>query len=415
MKIARVIPLLTTGYPMKLSNNRPVSILPLFSKLFERLMYNRLISFVNKHEISYSLQFGFRHGYSTSLAMIYLVDEISQSLDNGDYLLGLYLDFTKALDTANNAILLQKLEHYGARGVTLNWFKSYLSGRTQFVDYQGVRSTTCCITCGVPKGSILGPLSFLLYINDLYHVSSILVGLLFADDFNMFMSGKNPDELIHTTNKEMKKIANWLEINKLTLNIGKTHYMLFRNSDKKAHLTQKLVIRGQEIEMVESTKFLVYLDSRLAWRNHIDYIKCKISRGTGIVCKARKYLNQSILISLYYVFMYPYLNYCVDVWGIHTNLTQILHWDCRKESCVLLLGLQNSRTLRYYLVNYIFWTWSKFTTVPCRCSCTDIVITCYRIPFVIFSNPILRFTRATHDNLAIIMYSCVPSFTRLIY
>ena len=114
----------------------------------------------------------------------------------------------------------------------------------------------------------------------------------------------------------MEKIVNWLEINKLTLNIGKTHYMLFRNSHKKAHLTQKLVIRGQEIEMVESTKFLgVYLDSRLAWRNHIDYIKGKISRGIGIICKARKYLNQSTLISLYYAFIYPYLNYCAEVWG----------------------------------------------------------------------------------------------------
>ena len=168
-------------------------------------MYNRLISFVNKHDILYSLQFGFRHGYSTILAMIYLVDKISQSLDNGDYVLGLYLDFTKAFDIVNHAILLQKLEHYGVRGVALNWFKSYLSGRTQFVDYQGVRSTTCHITCGVPQGSILGPLLFLLYINDLSHVSSILFGLLFADDTNMFMSGKNPDELIHYTNKEMEK------------------------------------------------------------------------------------------------------------------------------------------------------------------------------------------------------------------
>ena len=146
--------------------------------------------------------------------------------------------------------------------------------------------------CRVPQGSILCQFLFSLDINDLSHVSSILFGLLFADDSNMFMSGKNPDESIHATNKEMKKNVNWLEINKLTLNISKTHYMLFRNSLKKAHLTQKLLIRGPGIEMVESTKFLgVYLNSTLAGRNHIDYIKGKILHGIGIICKARKYLN----------------------------------------------------------------------------------------------------------------------------
>ena len=211
--------------------------------------------------------------------------------------------------------MLQKLEHYGVGGIALNWFKSYISGRTQFVDYEGVHSSTCLITCGVLQGSILGPLLFLLSINDFSNVSSILLGLLFADDSNMFMSGKNPDEMIQTINKEMEKIENWLEINKLTLNISKTHFMYFRNSCKKMSLTQKLMIRGHEIGMVESTKLLgVYLDSRLSWCNHIEYIKDKISHGIGIICKSRKYLNQSTLISLYYAFIYPYLNYCVEVW-----------------------------------------------------------------------------------------------------
>ena len=111
--------------------------------------------------------------------------------------------------TSNKPPACEILEHYGVRGVALNWLKSYLSGWKQFVDYQGVRSTTCHITCGVSQGSILGPLLFLFYINDLSHVSSILFGLLFADDSNMFMSGKNPNELIHTTYKEMENIVNW--------------------------------------------------------------------------------------------------------------------------------------------------------------------------------------------------------------
>ena len=224
MKIARVIPLLKTGDPMVLTNYRPVSVLPVFSKVLERLMYNRLISFVNKHKLLYSYQFGFRERYSTSLAMINLVDRISQALDDGDYVLGLYLDFTKAFDTVNHQILLQKLEHYGIRGIGLEWFRSYLSHREQYVDFDGTKSKTNWVKCGVPQGSILGPLLFLLYINDLSNVSSFLFSLLFADDSNMFASGKDPNELIHSTNEEIKKISNWLDINKLTLNVKKNTF-----------------------------------------------------------------------------------------------------------------------------------------------------------------------------------------------
>ena len=316
LKIARVIPLLKAGDPMQFSNYRPVSVLPLFSKILERLMYNRVISFINKHNLLYLFQFGFRKGYGTNMAMIYLVDKISNAIENGDYVLGLFLDFTKAFDTVNHKILLQKLEFYGIRGVALNWFNSYLSNRVQYVDFDGVSSSKSVITCGVPQGSILGPLLFLLYINDLSEVSSILFSLLFADDSNTFLSGKNPDELIRSMNIEIDKILKWLNINKLTLNVKKTHYMFFRKSRSKLKLTEPLLINGEIIEMVNHTKFLgVVIDSFLSWRDHIQYICSKIARGTGIICKARKYFKESTLITMYYSFVYPYLCYCIEVWG----------------------------------------------------------------------------------------------------
>jgi hypothetical protein len=316
MKIARVIPIFKSGNTMLFNNYRPVSVLPIFSKVYERIMYKRLISFINTHKLLYEYQFGFREGHSTNLAIVYLVDKISQALDNGEYVIGLYLDFSKAFDTVDHKILLQKLEHYGIRGVALDWFKSYLENRKQCVDINGTLSDLCHLSCGVPQGSILGPILFLLYINDLSRVSHYLFSLLFADDSNMFASGTDPNELIKNTNIEIEKIMNWLHTNKLTLNIGKTHFMIFKNSKKKINLTEKLMIQGHEIELVKSTKFLgIILDSDLSWCNHINFIKNKVSKNIGILCRARKILKLETLVTLYYSFIYPLLTYCIEAWG----------------------------------------------------------------------------------------------------
>ena len=237
-------------------------------------------------------------------------------MKEGDYVLGLFLDFSKAFDTVNHGILFEKLEHYGVRDTALSWFQSYLNMREQYVIFDGVKSSMKTISCGVPQGSILGPLLFLIYINDLALVSDKIFSLLFADDSNMFLNGKDPNQLMESMNIEMKKIITWLKTNKLSLNLKKTHYILFRKRRGNILLNKDLIIDNVKIENVNHTKFLgVIIDQNLTFYNHIQYMKGKISRALGILYKCRKYVNRSTLLTLYNAFVYPYFNYCISIWG----------------------------------------------------------------------------------------------------
>ena len=155
LKIAQVLPLFKSGDKSIINNYRPVSILSVFSKIFEHIMYNRLLSFLNTHKVLYELQFGFREKHGTNIAFkTFLVDKILKSWENGEIVLGLFLDFSKAFDTVNREILISKLYKYGIRFITLNWFKSYLPNRKQYVSYHYIKSNEFNITCGIPQGSI---------------------------------------------------------------------------------------------------------------------------------------------------------------------------------------------------------------------------------------------------------------------
>ena len=237
------------------------------------------------------------------------------------------LNFIKAFDTINHNILIKKLEYYGVRGVANNWFVSYLSGRKQFVTVTSVQSEPCEITCRVPQGSVLGPLLFLLYINDIHKCSSILDFHLFADDANLFFEHKSIADLQAVINEELSKVATWLYANKLSLNVKKSNFVLFHPPQRRAKkIDLHLSIDNQELKREFFVTYLgIIIDSNLSWKKQVEYIVKKIKRNIGILCKLRHFVNKEILVSLYYALIYPFLTYGILSWGCtyETNLKPI--------------------------------------------------------------------------------------------
>ena len=192
-------------------------------------MYKFFFSFPDKHNILNRHQFGFRPKHSTTLSLIEVMDEIYKNLDNGYMSVGIFLDLQKAFDSVDHGILLDKLYHYGFRGLAHDWIGSYLQDRKQYVSLNGINSETENIVYGVPQGSVLGPLLFLIDVNDISNINPKLKIKLFADDTNMFLYNKNIYTLINDANKAMHDVSIWLRTNKLSLNVEKTNYCIFRN------------------------------------------------------------------------------------------------------------------------------------------------------------------------------------------
>ena len=316
LKLAKVVPIFKAGDTSAINNYRPISVLSFFSKVFEKIVYNHVLDFIDDNNVLYDYQYGFRHSHSTQQAIITLVDRITKSLDKGHIAITILLDLKKAFDTVDHRILLRKWYAYGIRGALLKWFESYLTGRTQYVAFNGTNSDIHYVKCGVPQGSILGPLLFILYMNDICSVSKLLFTLLYADDTCVMLSGKDLNDLIAVLNVELISLCDWLKSNKLSLNTQKTFFMVFHRARLKSANCNDLVIDNASITRVYSAKYLgIIIDVKFNWIEHITYIKNKISKAIGIMYKARQYLNKSSLVNLYYSYVYPYLTYCIEVWG----------------------------------------------------------------------------------------------------
>ena len=325
MKVAKVKPLFKSGKTNTFTNYRPVSLLPQFSKILEKLFNKRLDAFLNRHNILSEHQYGFRESRSTSLALMELVEDLTTSLDSRKHTIGVFMDLKKAFDTIDHKILLSKLYHYGLRGKANNWIESYLQCRKQYVSLDNCESDCMDVVCGVPQGSILGPKLFIPYINDMCRVSDCLKSILFADDTNLFCSGYDINKLSEIVTEELKKLKEWFAVNMLSLNVSKTNYMVFSNS--KCTRDINIHISNVKIMRVKVTKFLgVLIDEKLTWKEHIGRVKSKVSKSIFLLNRAKHVLNVKSLQTLYNSIVLPHLNYCCELWGntYKSRLTNIV-------------------------------------------------------------------------------------------
>ena len=315
LKVARVVPLHKGGLKDEVNNYRPISVLPLISKIFERIIYNQLYNFLEKYKILCDNQFGFRKKRSTVQAVLDLLNFVYRGLDRSDAVISVFMDFSKAFDCLDHDILLKKLFNVGVRGLPHQLFKSYLSNRVQYVSVNNSTSDIMQITHGVPQGSILGPLLFLIFINDFPSVSSFFKFSLFADDSTLTcaMSNKNEDYIKAKLESELKPVFHWLKINKIKTNYDKSKFIIF--SYGKKYSLESLNFGNSLISKTSTIKFLgIHMDENLNFKTHCSLISNKISKVIGLLFRLNSTLPCNALTTLYSALLLPHILYGVEVW-----------------------------------------------------------------------------------------------------
>ena len=354
LKIAKIIPIFKSGDPLSVDNYRPISLLSSFSKILEKIMCNRLTKHLELNNLICTEQFGFRKKHSTFHPVIHLLNSITESSNQKKVSIAIFCDLRKAFDMCNGEILCKKLPKFGIKGVEQQWFRSYLSSRKQYVNIDGVDSDLLVIDKGVPQGSVLGPILFLMYINDLPGCSLLKI-LLFADDTTLFASADTIQELTQFVNVEFQKVVSFFRSHEMALHPSKTKFMLFNCTENQILLANpqiyidnnnegendpKLISKIERVGRGSDTpaiKFLgIHIDPALNFQYHIKQISNKIARSMYAIQSAKNILTPNALKSLYYALVHSHLVYGIQIWSVasQNSLNQLIVYQ---KKCVRII------------------------------------------------------------------------------
>ena len=317
LKIAKVIPIHKKGSVTSLNNYRPISILNTINKIFEKILHSRLTKYITDFNILYKYQFGFRKNHSTELALIEIVDQIRKSIDSNSMTCGIFIDLSKAFDTVNHNILIGKLEHYGIRGNFLKLISSYLENRKQYTTLNNCKSSTDSMNYGVPQGSVLGPLFFILFINDLPNCYQLADFRIFADDTNVFFQSNDINYILNTAKNIMKAITSWFSTNKMTLNVEKSSFTIFKSPKKVINnIPNSINFLNSSLVRSDSVKFLgVTLDEHLKFDIHINNVCNKLKSLFHVFYNIRNFLSKDNIKTIYFSLVYSRIKYAITVYG----------------------------------------------------------------------------------------------------
>ena len=342
LKTSRTVPIFKSGDRSNIDNFRPISLVNTFSKILEKIVALKLTNYLEINKLISPWQFGFQKNINTEHNLINVTNFIGNALNNGEYCIGIFFDLKKAFDVVQHHILLPKLKRMGITENSLLWFESYLKNRKQVVDIDGTLSKEKNIDCSVLQGSILGPLLFLCFINDFPH-STILKSFMFADDTTCLISGKNLNELINLVNIEIQKIALWYRNNKMAVNTSKTKYIIFHsrgrtfdrvndifynsndygnNNPENIALIERICSNNPDPNLRYYKLLGVFFDEHLTFNKHIDHICSKLSKSIFFLRRAKNFINNKSLITLYYALFHSHLLYCINITGC-SNKTSI--------------------------------------------------------------------------------------------